>query len=33
LDAEKVNAAFDVMGALNGVQYHARFWGIQQEEK
>jgi hypothetical protein len=25
LDAEKTNAAFDEMGTLNGVQYHARF--------
>jgi hypothetical protein len=33
LDTEKINAAFDVMGALNGVQYHARFQGSKQEEK
>jgi hypothetical protein len=25
LDAEKINAAFDEMGALKGVRYHVRF--------
>jgi hypothetical protein len=32
LDAEKVNAAFDVMEALNGVQYYARFMAVSRKK-
>jgi hypothetical protein len=32
LDPEKINAAFDDMGGLNGVRYHVQFGSSSKEE-